>query len=59
MSAVRLLYFTVAVLLGAGIGLSGWNDVHWLLYVPTALLLFAGATGFCPTLALYRKLGLK
>jgi len=59
MSAQRMLFLTVAVLLGAGIGLSGFNKVHWLLYVPTALLIFAGATGICPTLIVFKKIGFK
>ncbi len=59
MSAQRMLFLTVAALLGAGIWLSGWQQVHWLLYIPTALLVFAGVTGICPGLTVYRKLGFK
>lgn len=59
MSAQRMLFFTVATLLGTGIWLSGWDQVHWLLYAPTAMLVFAGTTGICPGLILYHKLGLK
>lgn len=59
MTAQRMLFLTVAALLGAGIVLSGFDRVHWLLYLPTAGLLFAAATGFCPGLTLYRKLGFK
>lgn len=59
MSAQRMLFFTVAILLGAGIWLSGWNQVHWLLYLPMVMLVFAGMTGICPGLIFYQKLGLK
>lgn len=59
MTAQRMLFFTVALLLGAGIYLSDWNQVHWLLYLPTIMLVFAGITGICPGLLLYKKLGLK
>ena len=59
MSAQRMLFFTVAALLGAGIWLSGWEDVHWLLYLPTVMLVFAGVTGVCPGLVLYQKMGFK
>ncbi|MBT2971672.1 MAG: DUF2892 domain-containing protein [Candidatus Thiodiazotropha sp. (ex Ctena orbiculata)] len=59
MSAQRMLFFTVAALLFAGIVLSGWDQVHWLLYLPAGMLVFAGLTGICPGLMLYRKLGFK
>lgn len=59
MSAQRMLFLTVAALLIAGIGLSGWNQVHWLLYVLTGLVSFAGITGICPTLIVFKKLGFK
>lgn len=59
MSAQRMLFLTVAALLFAGIGLSGWDQVHWFLYLPAGMLVFAGITGICPGLMLYRRLGLK
>ncbi len=59
MSAQRMLFFTVAALLGSGIWLSGWQQVHWLLYLPTAMLVFAGLTGICPGLIVYQKIGFK
>ncbi|MES9990675.1 MAG: hypothetical protein ABW098_01900 [Candidatus Thiodiazotropha sp.] len=59
MSAQRMLFLTVAALLFTGIGLSGWNQVHWFLYLPAGMLVFAGLTGICPGLMLYQKLGLK
>ena len=59
MSAQRMLFFTVAILLGAGIWLTGIDKVHWLFYLPTGLLVFAGLTGICPGLMIYKKLGFK
>lgn len=59
MSAQRLLFLVIATVLTLGIFLSGWNQVHWLLYVPTIMLAFAGVTGICPGLIISRKLGLK
>lgn len=59
MSAQRMLFLTVAALLGAGILLSGYRNVHWLLYAVPLLLTFAGVTGICPALLLYRKVGFK
>lgn len=59
MSAQRMLFLTVATLLMAGIGLTGWQTVHWFLYVVPAMLVFAGVTGICPGFMLYKKLGFK
>ncbi len=59
MSAQRMLFLTVAALLFGGIGLTGWDKVHWFLYLPSAMLVFAGVTGICPGLMLYKKIGFK
>jgi hypothetical protein len=59
MSAQRMLFLTVAVILTVGLFLTGWSTAHWLLYAPTAMLVFAGLTGICPGLSLYRKMGFK
>jgi len=34
-----------------GIWLTGFNTVHWLLYVPVVFFYFAAVTGICPGLA--------
>jgi hypothetical protein len=54
-----MLFFTVAALLFSGIGLSGWQQVHWLVYLPAGMLTFAGVTGICPGLRIFKKLGFK
>jgi len=54
-----MLFLFVAVLITIGIWLTGFNTVHWLLYVPVAALAFAGITGICPGYMLFRKLGFK
>ena len=59
MSAQRMLFFTVAAILFAGIGLTGWSAVHWLLYLPAGMLVFAGLTGICPGLIVFQKIGFK
>ena len=59
MTAQRMLFFTMAVLILIGIALSGFDKVHWFLYVPVAALCFAGATGICPGMLFWKKLGFK
>ena len=51
-SAAMRFYFLVAgsvVLLG--IWLTGFDNVHWLLYVPVVFFYFAAVSGICPGLA--------
>ncbi len=59
MSAQRMLFFTIALLITLGITLSGWKTVHWTLYLPVVMLIFAGLSGICPGLILYKKIGFK
>ncbi len=59
MTAQRMLFFAVAGLISGGIFLSGWDHVHWLLYLPVVMWVCAGATGICPGLLLLKKMGCK
>ena len=59
MSAIRMLFIVMAVTIGVGIWLTGYQNVHWFLYLPPAALLFAGITGICPGYMVFRKLGFK
>ena len=59
MSALRMVFLTLAALILLGIWLTGFDTVHWLLYVPVVGLVFAGVTGFCPSYLLFRKIGFK
>lgn len=59
MNAIRMVFLTVAGLLALGIYLTGFDKVHWLLYVPAAGLAFAALTGICPGLMIWHKLGFK
>ena len=59
MSAIRMLFLFIAAAIGAGIWLTGYQTVHWLLYVPMVALLFAGITGICPGYIFFSKLGFK
>jgi hypothetical protein len=39
-----------------GIILTGFSNVHWLLYIPAAGLAFAAITGICPSQIIFNKL---
>ena len=57
MSAIRMLFLMVAALILIGIWLTGFNVVHWFLYIPVAALAFAGITGICPGYLIFQKMG--
>ena len=59
MTALRMMFLTAATVISLGIYLSGWDQVHWLLYIPPAGFLISAITGFCPPVFLYKKLGFK
>lgn len=48
--ALRMTFLFIGAIGWFGIWLSGFNTIHWLLYVPSAFLTFAGVTGICPGL---------
>jgi ABC-type polysaccharide/polyol phosphate export permease len=59
MTAIRMLFIVMSILIFVGIWLSGYNTVHWILYLPAVFLAFAGITGICPGYIIFKKLGLK
>jgi hypothetical protein len=59
MTALRMQFFSIAAVVFVGIWLTGFGVAHWFLYVPVAVFTFAGATGICPGLAVWKKLGFK
>ena len=59
MPALRAVFLVMSALTLAGIWLTGFQNVHWLLYIPPAAMAFAGITGICPGYILFKKFGLK
>ena len=59
MSAIRMLFLFMAAFILLGIWLTGFNVVHWVLYIPVAALVFAAVTGICPGYLIFKKLGFK
>jgi hypothetical protein len=58
-SAMRAQFISTALIILIGIWLTGFRTAHWFLYVPVVALSFAGITGICPGLMLWKKIGLK
>lgn len=59
MTALRMLFLSVAGVIAFGISLTGFDKVHWLLYVPVAFLSVAGITGICPGYIFWTKVGFR
>ena len=59
MTAVRMQFLLMAVIILIGIWLSGFDQVQWFLYIPLVMLVFAGVTGICPGMMIWEKLGFK
>ena len=57
--AQRMVYLAISLTVFLGIYLSGYNTVHWVLYIPPVMTLFAATTGFCPGFYFWTKVGLK
>ena len=59
MTANRMLYLSFSLVMFIGVWLTGFSDVHWLLYIPIVFSAVAGITGFCVNLWLWKKIGFK
>lgn len=57
---MRVWFAFFGVILWLGIYLTGFSNIHWLLYVPPSGLTFAALTGYCPTqMIIFKLLGSK
>lgn len=54
--AIRITLIMLGVLVWLGIWLTGFAQVHWLLYIPAIALVFAGITGICPSYMINKTL---
>ncbi len=54
--AMRFFFFNTATIILIGIGLTGFDRVHWFLYTVPVFNLFAAAFGICPGLIMTQKI---
>lgn len=52
---MRQWFLGPAVMLWSGIYLTGFNVVHWLIYIPATMALFAFVFGACPGMLMICK----
>lgn len=55
-SAMRFFFLVVASVIALGIWLTGYQSVHWVLYLPAVFFLFAAVTGICPGIIISNSL---
>jgi len=53
---MRFFLLVIGAVIWLGIYLTGFNVVHWVLYLPAVFLIFAAVTGICPGMMLSKKL---
>lgn len=46
---MRIWFAFFAAVIWIGIYLTGFSNIHWLLYIPPAGMTFAAITGICPS----------
>ena len=54
-SALRVYYLFTAICLWAGIWLTGFDVVHWFIYIPATFLFISSITGICPGIIFLKK----
>ena len=53
---MRIWFVFFSILIWIGIYLTGFEIVHWFLYIPAAALIFAAVTGICPSQLIVNKM---
>ena len=54
--AMRFFLLVVSLVTWLGIYLTGFDTVHWVLYLPAVFFLFAAVTGICPGIIMSKML---
>jgi len=52
--SMRFFFFVAGSVIWAGMWLTGFALVHWLIYIPATFFYFAVVTGICPGLIVSR-----
>lgn len=56
-SASRMTFLSIAVVVSIGNTLTGWGVISWVLWIPPIALSLAAMTGVCPFKILFEKMG--
>ena len=55
-TATKAFFLFIGLMLWSGIWLTGFDTVHWLLYLPATFFLISALTGICPGMLLFKEL---
>jgi hypothetical protein len=53
---MRIWFVFFSILIWLGMYLTGFENIHWFLYVPSVALILAAITGICPSQILVNNL---
>ena len=54
--SMKVFFFFIGIIMWTGIWLTGFNEAHWILYLPASFFLFSAITGICPGLILFGEI---
>ncbi len=54
--ATKAFFVFFGIILWSGIWLTGFDSVHWLLYLPATFFLVAALTGICPGMIFFKEI---
>ncbi len=54
-SAMKAFFFFAGLVLWVGIWLTGFEHVHWVLYLPATFFLISAITGICPGMIFFKE----
>lgn len=55
-SAMKAFFLFAGSVLWLGIWLTGFDVVHWVLYLPAIFFLFSAITGICPGMIFFKEM---
>ena len=56
--SLRLSFLMISILIWAGIYLTGFDTVHWFVFVPAVGTLMVGVTGVCFASMIFKSIGI-
>ena len=55
-ASMKAFFLFVGLLLWLGIWLTGFEQAHWVLYLPATFFLFSALTGICPGMIFFKEI---
>jgi ABC-type polysaccharide/polyol phosphate export permease len=55
-ASMKAFFLVMGLILWAGIWLTGFEKIHWFLYLPASFFLISAITGICPGMVLFKDI---